>query len=167
MTILKPKEPVDVVNLLTLDDFGSPKLTIELVPSTAWGDNLRSILTKDMWDTLRKRSYRKAGYRCEICFGKGTKWPVECHEIWHYDDIQKVQTLKGIISLCPSCHSVKHMGFAHIQGNGDAARAHLAKVNSWSQTQTNQYIGLVFKQWEARSKFEWELNLDWLGTQSR
>ena len=152
---------------MTLDDFGTPKLSVELVPSTAWGDNLRSILTKEMWDELRKKSYRAANYKCEVCRGKGPKWPVECHEIWEYDDANRLQTLKGLISLCPNCHSVKHLGFAHIQGNGNQARAHLAKVNRWSQSQTSQYIGLVFKQWEERSKFEWQLNLEWLGTQSR
>ncbi len=159
--------PVDVVNLLTLDDFGTPKLAVELVPSTAWGDNLRSILTKDMWDTLRKRVYKKARYRCEICNGKGPKWPVECHEKWNYDDTNHTQTLLGLIALCPACHSVKHLGFAHIQGKGIEAREHLATVNKWSQSRTSQYIGLVFKQWEERSNHEWNLNLDWLGTQSR
>ena len=62
MTTRKPLEHVAVVNLLTLDDFGTPKLSVELVPSTAWGENLRSILTKEMWDELRKKSYRKAKY---------------------------------------------------------------------------------------------------------
>ena len=167
MTIHKQSVPVDVVNLLTLDDFGTPKLTVELVPSTAWGDNLRSILTKDMWDTLRKRVYKKARYRCEICNGKGPKWPVECHEKWSYDDTNNTQTLLGLIALCPDCHSVKHLGFAHIQGKGIEAREHLATVNKWSQSRTSQYIGLVFKQWEDRSNHQWNLNLDWLGTQSR
>lgn len=167
MTIRKRNAPVDVVNLLTLDEFGSPKLTVELVPSTAWGDNLRSILTKDMWDTLRKRAYKKARYRCEVCFGKGPKWPVECHERWKYDDTNKIQTMTGLIALCPDCHSVKHLGFAHIQGKGERAREHLASVNQWSQSTASQYIGMVFEQWEERSKHDWDLNLDWLGSQSR
>lgn len=28
------------------------RLTIELVPSTAWGQNLRDLLTQEQWDTL-------------------------------------------------------------------------------------------------------------------
>ena len=158
---------VDAVNRLTLDDFDSPTLTVELVPSTAWGDNLRSILTTEMWDTLRKQTYKSARYRCEICYSKGPKWPVECHEKWHYDDVNKIQTLTGLIALCPDCHSVKHLGFSHLQGNGQQAREHLATVNQWTQSETSQYIGLVFSQWEERSKHQWELKLDWLGTQSR
>lgn len=149
----------------TLQDF-SPRLTVELVPSTAWGENLRSILRTDMWDTLRKRSYKKAKYRCEVCAGKGPKWPVECHEIWHYDDIHHIQTLKGLISLCPDCHAVKHLGFAHLQGRGDQAKVHLGQINGWDQSTTSQYVGLVFEQWNQRSQHTWALNLDWLGTQS-
>lgn len=149
-----------MVNLLTSVD--EPKLTIELVPSTAWGENLRSILTKPMWDRLRKRTYRQANFQCEVCGGKGLKWPVECHEIWHYDDGQHTQTLQGLIALCPPCHQVKHIGFAHIQGKGDEARAHLARVNGWSQSQASLYIGEAFEQWNERSAFEWTLNLDWL-----
>ena len=141
----------------------TPKLTVELVPSTAWGENLRSILTKAMWDNLRTQSYKKARYRCEVCGGKGSKWPVECHEIWHYDDSSHTQTLLGLISLCPSCHQVKHLGFAHIQGKGADAREHLAKVNGWDQSTTSMYVDAVFKQWEERSKHVWQLNLDWLG----
>ena len=59
------------------------KLTIELVPKTAWYKNVRSEVSKDRWDELRKECYRNANYKCEVCGGTGPKWPVECHEIWH------------------------------------------------------------------------------------
>lgn len=42
------------------------KLTIELVPSTAWYSNVRSNVTQAEWDVLRKECYKKAGYVCEI-----------------------------------------------------------------------------------------------------
>ena len=142
-----------------------PKLSIELVPSTAWGENLRSILHPEHWDELRRASYRKARYRCEICSGKGPNHPVECHEIWQYDDENKIQKLLGLISLCPSCHRVKHIGHAHLIGKGDEAREHLRKINDWSQVEASQYIESVFTLWEERSQFEWNLDLSWLGIQ--
>ena len=83
------------------------KLTVELVPRSLWGINLRSELPKSKWDKLRKATYKKANFVCEICGGVGRKWPVECHEIWHYDDENKVQRLDGLIALCPPCHQVK------------------------------------------------------------
>ena len=71
----------------------TPILTVELVPKTAWYKNLRSELPEGKWDQLRKHSYRLAEYKCEICTGKGDKWPVECHEIWDYDDVNHIQKL--------------------------------------------------------------------------
>ena len=70
------------------------KLTIELVPSTAWYSNVRSNVTSSQWDVLRKECYKNAGYKCEVCGGKGPKHPVECHEIWEYNDESFTQTLK-------------------------------------------------------------------------
>ena len=56
----------------------SPRLTIELVPSTCWFSNVRSNISKQDWDRLRKETYKKANYRCEICGGVGRNHPVEC-----------------------------------------------------------------------------------------
>ena len=142
-----------------------PKLTIELVPSTCWFTNLRSELSKQQWDTLRKATYRKANYRCEVCDGKGNKHPVECHEIWHYDDENYIQALKGLIALCPACHQVKHIGLAKLRGKGEEAANHLKKVNGWNNLQAQQYILEAFQIWNERSKYQWQLDLTWLEKQ--
>ncbi|WP_218080940.1 DUF5710 domain-containing protein [Anthocerotibacter panamensis] len=139
-----------------------PKLTIELVPQTCWYSNVRSNVSDKDWDKLRQMTYEKANNTCEVCGGKGTQWPVECHEIWDYDDKQHIQKLVGLIALCPPCHEVKHMGFANTQGRGDIARAHLAKVNDWSEYQTDDYVERCFMKWEHRSQFSWALDITWL-----
>lgn len=138
------------------------KLTIELVPQTCWFSNVRDHVSSATWDKLRRHTYRQAGYRCEICGGKGEKHPVECHEIWHYDDAAKQQTLVGLIALCPSCHQVKHIGLATIKGKRQEATQHLANVNHWSQEETEQYIDLAFQVWQERSLSEWTFDLSWL-----
>ena len=108
--------------------FGGPRLQVELVPSTCWFSNVRDHVSKTDWDTLRKATYQKAGHVCEICGGRGPKWPVECHEIWHYDDESLTQTLKGLIALCPSCHETKHIGLAGLRGRVEIAKVHLGLV---------------------------------------
>ena len=143
------------------------KLTIELVPQSSWGNNLRSEanLSKAQWDKLRKASYKQAGYKCEVCGGKGSKWPVECHEIWEYDDQNKTQTLKGLISLCPTCHKVKHIGRTlSVEPPHTQARVlkHLAKVNDLTPQETEDYIVQVFEVWNERSQHQWSLDLSWL-----
>lgn len=137
-------------------------LTIELVPSSVWYVNLRSELSKAEWDHVRKACYKKAGYECEICGGKGPKWPVECHEIWEFNDEEKTQTLKGVIALCPDCHKVKHIGLAGKRGEGVKAQEHLAKVNGWSVKDARKYIRLAFEVWEERSHHDWALDISWI-----
>ena len=75
------------------------KLNIELVPSTAWYKNLRNQVGSRQWDIIRKKAYSDYNYCCGICKDKGR---LECHEIWEYDDTNKVQLLKGFIALCDS-----------------------------------------------------------------
>jgi len=139
-----------------------PKLTIELVPSTSFYTNVRSILPTKEWDRLRKESYNKAKYKCEICkesgLDQGYRHALECHEIWEYKK-DETQLLKGLISLCPKCHLVKHIGRATAIGKHKVAYKHLAKVNKWDEKTTEAYVGACFQDHKERSKIKWELNI--------
>jgi 5-methylcytosine-specific restriction endonuclease McrA len=137
-------------------------LTIELVPKTSWYKNVRSNVSKEVWEKLKQVTFSKAGYRCEICGGRGKKWPVECHEIFAYDDEQRIQKLIRLMALCPACHEVKHIGLAGIRGKGVATRAHLAKVNNWSAADAELYIEGCFEIWHRRSCHQWKLDLSYL-----
>ena len=146
-----------------------PKLTVELVPSNQWGSNLRSILSRGQWNRLRKQSYAKAGHVCEICgatgFQQGRNRAVECHEIWHYDDENRIQRLDGVISLCPRCHQVKHLGRSLKVGAGRVALAHLMDVNGWAVERTAEYVEGAFVLHEVRSMgHAWTLDLTWLAS---
>jgi hypothetical protein len=139
-----------------------PKLTIELVPSTSFYTNVRSILPTSQWDKLRKESYKKANFKCQICkdsgLNQGYKHALECHEIWEYQE-GGVQLLKGLISLCPKCHQVKHIGRTIAIGKGKVAFKHIAKVNKWDLSVVEAYVGSCFQEHKERSKIKWELNL--------
>lgn len=138
------------------------KLTIELVPQTCHYKNVRSNVSTQEWDRLRKDCYRQAKYKCEICGGKGPNHPVECHEIWYYDDKKRIQSLKGLIALCPNCHMVKHIGLAKIHGNFEQAKKHFMKVNNYSSTLADTKIKQAFRTWETRSNHKWTLDITWL-----
>jgi len=143
------------------------KLNIELVPQTCHYKNVRSNVSKQEWDKLRKECYAKAKYKCEICGGRGTKHPVECHEIWYYDDNKRIQSLKGLISLCPTCHMVKHIGLARINGNYELAFNHFMKVNNYSKELANIEINKAFRKWEERSSHTWTLDISWLQNKNK
>lgn len=136
-----------------------PKLTIELVPKTCWYSNVRSNVPQSHWDIIRRNVYSLAGYICEVCGGVGRRHPVECHEVWHYDDINHIQLLERMIALCPACHEVKHIGRAQRIGRLNAALSHLCYVNDWDAETTEHYVAQQFEVWKKRSQYEWKLDI--------
>jgi hypothetical protein len=140
-----------------------PKLTIELIPKTCHYSNLRTTVTKQEWNKIRFISYEKANNKCEICgdIGKnqGYRHNVECHEIWEYDDTNHVQKLVGLISLCPICHQVKHIGRAIAMGRHQLVYNQLMKVNKWTPKQVESYILKCFETQKERSKYQWKLDI--------
>jgi hypothetical protein len=153
-------------------------LTVELVPSTCWYSNVRSNVSAADWNRCKRFVRDRSGDRCEICGGRGKKWPVECHEIWEYTSalvaIEAItgpesfsgwrQTLTGLIALCPNCHLVKHIGRAETTGNLPQALKHLMRVNQWSEEDATSYLEMQFELWAMRSTVEWELDISWLST---
>jgi hypothetical protein len=135
------------------------KLTIELVPKSSWMNNVRAVLTTTQWNALRGVVCDAAYNVCEICGGVGPKHPVECHEIWHYNEKTKVRKLTGMLALCPDCHMVKHIGLAGIQGKGELALKHLMQINKMKKKEAEAYITKAFETWKDRSKLEWTLDL--------
>jgi len=138
------------------------KLTIELVPQTAWFKNVRSEVSRAEWDDIRTVCYSKAGFVCEICGGQGDEHPVECHEIWHYDEENNKQTLTGFIALCPKCHKVKHAGFAQMNDEFHIVIEQLMKVNGMTEEEANDYVYESLELWQRRSQYDWECDIKYL-----
>lgn len=140
-----------------------PKLTIELIPSTVFFSNVRSNIPKKDWDKLRKDSYEKAQNKCEICgdTGKnqGYKHDVECHEIWDYNYLTESQILTGLISLCPRCHQIKHIGRTFAIGKQAEAFNHIEKVNEWNHKEVVTYLAECFIEHKKKSKIHWKLDI--------
>jgi hypothetical protein len=142
------------------------KLKIELVPSSSWYSNVRSNVTKEQWDLIRKDCYKKANYKCEICgdtsFNQGKKYPLEAHEIWEYNEKNYVQKLIGIIGLCNYCHTVKHPGLAQLNGKLDIVISQLMKVNEITEKEAFKMLDKAFEEWEIRSDYDWKLDIGFL-----
>ena len=147
------------LNYSLLAQHSKLKLQIELVPDGCWFSNVRSNVSARDWDTIRKQVYLEAGYRCEICGGVGAKHPVECHEVWSYDDNIKIQKLELFQALCPPCHEVKHFGFASVRGFRDRALNQFMKINDLNFSTAEAMIDAVFEQWQQRGLVRWELDV--------
>ena len=141
------------------------QLTVELVPRSCWYSNVRSEVSAAEWEVCKRFVAGRSGNRCEICGERGPRWPVECHEIWEYDESQfgrHIQRLTGLIALCPACHTVKHIGRAEATGNFLPAAQHLARVNGWDEDETFTYLANAFDLWAERSNHEWQLDISYL-----
>lgn len=136
-----------------------PRLTVELNPKTCWYENVKSHVSGEEWDIIRKKAYAEANYRCEICNGVGMRWPVECHEHWHYDDICRIKTLIKMMALCPKCHKVKHITRQFTFGQFSLI-SHMENVNKWTKGEAEFYLKEAFETWKKRSKHKWKLNID-------
>lgn len=161
------REPSPAAHLQAMDSIPptpTVRLTAELVPSTCWWSNMRSNLTPAEWGQCKAFVRKRSGDRCELCGGRGPKWPVECHEVWGYDDVTHVQSLDGLIALCPACHEVKHIGRAETVGRLDQAKNRLMIANGWSPADVEAYLEGVWEVWAQRSKYQWTLDASWLTT---
>ena len=135
-------------------------LTIELVPASAWNQNLRSILPKKVWDEIRYEVLAKSDYKCGIC---GSARKLECHEVWDYDEVKHIQKLAGFLALCELCHGVKHIGFTGIKNSKNKIPMekyirHFMKVNGCDRSTFNAHYQNAIRIWEKRSRYEWTLD---------
>lgn len=156
----------DVPELLPWEDrtFGAG-LFVDLVPRSCWFTNVRSCVSEQDWERLRRPVLRRAGHRCEAC-GDGedraTGRRLEVHERWHFNNDTGVQTPRRLICLCSPCHLVTHLGYANVTGRTEEALAHLRRVNGWDAGKTAGHVYVAEYQWKERSARTWTLDLSML-----
>lgn len=137
------------------------KLAFELVPESCWYSNLRSILTREQWDVVRKDAYARAAGRCMVCGAPAGR--LEAHERWEYDERNAVQKLADVVAVCRSCHEVIHIGRTQLMGREREAADHFMKVNGCSYAQYIKALGEANEAHRRRNRVaEWKLDLTWL-----
>lgn len=83
------------------------KLTFELIPRTAIGQNLRK---KPEWEIIRKKVYDIYNRDCQIC--RKQDCLLDAHEVWEWDEENHIQKLVNIIGICRLCHEAIHFDIA-------------------------------------------------------
>jgi len=135
------------------------KLEFEILPSGAFGNNLRNILSKKAWNYLRQVVIERHDGKCAICGRKPKR--LECHERWEFNKEEKIQRLIEIVPLCSLCHSTIHIQRSILVGIDDKCVKHFEKINNCD------YQGFVKELKEKTdlanslsSVDEWSLNLE-------
>ncbi|MEJ0061654.1 MAG: hypothetical protein WDO70_04960 [Alphaproteobacteria bacterium] len=137
----------------------------ELIPITSWGSSLANLLTKTTWNDLRRQTFSKTGFRCEIC---GTADKLECHELWEYyeplpDFVAKgacgLQRLVRMMALCDECHETQHLGLANVKGRLSIVQDRIRAYNRWNAAEIDQYCNFISARCERRSAYGWVLDV--------
>ncbi len=135
------------------------KLTIDLLPKGAWGNDFSKTLSKKDWDILRNKCYERANHKCAIC-GYVTD-ELDAHEFWNFNVENKTQTLFDIIALCSRCHGVKHIRNSYRLGYGEDAKTHFMKVNNASELDFIAHLTEAEMKFEEQNKvYRWNIVAD-------
>ncbi len=154
-----------------------PRLSVQLIPPSAWQRNIRAIVASETWEELRWRfgarryapfsvgleaNRRPVPDRLQCAYCKTEHEELHLHEEWEFDDERRIQRLVGFVPVCPQCHLAAHMGYANAMGRGDEAMIHLAKVNHWALSQAKAHCNHAFKQWGPRILSSYSLDVNYL-----
>lgn len=135
------------------------KLTIDLLPKGAWGNDFSKTLPQKEWDKIRNFCYKKANYKCEIC-GYETD-NLHAHEVWDFDINNKTQTLVDIVGICSKCHGVKHIRNSERLGYGENAKRHFIVVNNCTELDFANHLTKSLLDFENRNKvYRWKIKAD-------
>lgn len=141
----------------------APVLLPDMLPTTTWESNLRTMFAEKEWDRLRKFCYQAAGHACVACGSRGEPH-VEAHESWSFDEAKGIQRLKGLLCLCPTCHKAKHLGYAQRIGRLADVLERLKWLNDWDERQLQAGLADVERRQKQLSARSWALDLSFLRT---
>jgi len=156
-------EPTPPVEVFPGEDraFGSsPRLAVDLIPTTCWHTNVRSCVEHDDWKLISLGVKLRAGRKCELCGTPANREQnihLEAHE--RFDYAHGVQVLKRLVCACNRCHHAIHYGRAEALNEEQVAREHLRHVNDWDDATLDQHLQDANALWKLRSIHQWELDL--------
>jgi hypothetical protein len=133
------------------------KLWANLVPEQSFKANLRYILSKKEWNTIRLAVYRRDEYKCTICKRDDVK--LNAHEDWIYDYKKGLQKLNNIIALCDLCHKNIHLGHSvsvDVESK-EKIRQHWCKINNQNEEDFKRYFFNVLVLWRLKNKIQWKI----------
>jgi hypothetical protein len=122
----------------------------------------KKTLGRTAWKQIRQDVLSAAKNTCEICGHEPNIYygdPLNCHEVWHYDDRRAVATLIRLRMQCGACDNAVHVGRAMTYGVGDRAFAQLQKVNGIAVAEVEQLGVAALAQWQRRNPKAWRMRI--------
>lgn len=102
-------------------------------------DHRKKYYTED-WDTIRKKVYRRDGYKCVLC---GKKGKLHAHHIIPVR-ISRDNSLSNLVSVCNKCHrKLEEVGFSILENGGsrtDVKRAEMKMIAESMEKRKNENV---------------------------
>lgn len=156
-------EEVTLLGAVVAGQPSLPPLTVEAFPASLVSHiNMSTALPEQTYHAIRKETYKKASYRCEVTGGVGPQWPVECHEMWRFHDDSCTLQLMGFTALHPSVHAAKHLERQRGVQQRQQALEMLQLVNGWTAAEAEAYWNFAKATAIRRSSQQWKFDLSWL-----
>lgn len=160
---VQPLVPVHVLPGEDLAFASSPRLSVELVPSTCWLTGLRDCLSPDDFKRLRMGIRQRSGKQCDLCDGlEEPDNEIYLDAVGRFDYVEGKQVLRKLSCVCTRCRNAQEFGQSQLRGLRTDAFAHLMSVNGWTKIQTMEHVHEAFAVWSARSRLSWEPDLSLL-----
>lgn len=133
------------------------KLLPVLIPRPLWGINAHDLVERDCWEKIRRDTFLRDKKRCVIC---GKQGPLECHEVFTFDDANGIATLARLESRCSTCHACNHLGRLYKRNPPGFKQAlvYLAKINKMQPQEVIDLVKDAFKLHKARTR-PWEMKV--------
>lgn len=136
----------------------SLKLIPVLIPKPLWGVNAHNLLEGQCWQNIRRNTFLRSDYCCVIC---QRKKPLECHEVFKFDDEKGVAVLLRLEGRCEDCHACNHLGrLKKVNPKGfKRALAYIGFVNQITPQVVIRIVGEAFDVHKSRTR-PWEMKVD-------
>ncbi len=112
------------------------KLEISAIPPHLWRTTKGSKLDAT-WKTIRRRILIRDDHTCRFCGLRSQKYM----EVHHVDGNHENNDESNLITVCPFCHSVFHVGLTGIQRRGILVVSKLSQLELVRISRVNAILG--------------------------
>jgi hypothetical protein len=148
----------------------SGTLLPNLVPQAAFGKKFKPYIPQGLFATLRSHYLVISNYACKFCGYTKAMDKLVLHQEWRVELNDDTAPSSGTLVfedfeiVCWNCHDCKHSGWSLLSGR--PCTAHMAKVNGWEVSETEEVIKALHSSWAThkhltRAQWTYQDNAFW------
>ena len=113
---------------------------------------------------MRANVLQEQGLVCCTCGTAAAKSAdLQAHEVWDYNDEERVALLTDVRLICKPCHAVEHFGNSYLRVKEgslppdylNTLAKHFCRVNAVSAAAFQSHLAEAMAIWKRRSRFRW------------